>query len=257
MPVKRGNRPVIEKTNRLSVVYTIVSVLAVLVFLLLVQNRALFAEIEQFARERLLIASLLILAIYVLRAFIPFLPSFVFYTLTGRLMPGRFSALLLNLAGLFLLHSLSYLIGFLRRLSRLHGKKKKKSGLRLPNSGFFFLYRKYRFLKELFTEKTVRALGSGSFHTLLFFSLSPFPKKSFGKICGRAGIRFPLYIAASLLGALPAMTSATLLGKSLTDPTSPAFYASLILTVVVTVFSLVLFQKSNQEEKKHEKNSYR
>lgn len=233
----------LERAGRLSVVYTLVTILAALIFLLLVQNRALFSQIEYFAGQHLLIASLLVLAIYILRAFIPFLPSFAFYTLTGRIIPGRFAPLLLNFGGIVLLHSLSYLIGFLCRL-------RKKEHIRLPNVGFFLLYRKYRAIKELFTKKTARALtvrssGSGLFQTLLVFSLSPFPKKAFGKICGREGIVYSLYLPASLLGALPGMTSATLLGKTLSDPTSPAFYLSLVLTVIVTVVSLILIKKSN------------
>lgn len=234
----------LERAGRLSVVHTLVTILAALIFLLLVQNRALFSEIEAFAAGHLLIASLLVLAIYILRAFIPFLPSFAFYTLTGRIIPGRFAALLLNLGGIFLLHSLSYLIGFLRRL-------RKKAPHRLPNIGFFLLYRKYRAIKELLTKKTAKALrvrpsGFGLFQTLLVFSLSPFPKKAFGKICGREGIGYPLYLPASLLGALPGMTSATLLGMSLSDPASPAFFLSLALTITVTVVSLILIKKSNR-----------
>lgn len=231
----------IGKRSRLALVYILLFCLLLTALLALLRNRYLFWQMEALAKTHLLIASLLVLSVFVFRAFIPFLPSFVLYTLTGRLIPDRFLAFLLNLGGVFLLNTLSYTVG---RLRALYQAKKKIHFSWKKTRKLLFLYQKYRALRESVADKTAKAIGNNDFQSLLFFTLSPFPKKFFGQICGKIAVRYRVFLAASVIGALPSMASATLLGMSLTDPASPVFYVSLALTVTVTVFSAILLQKS-------------
>ena len=56
---------------------------------------------------------------------------------------------------------------------------------------------------------------------------------------GASGARFVPYLFASLLGTMPGVICATLLGMNITDPTSPMFWISLGLNVLLSVLSAV------------------
>lgn len=55
-------------------------------------------------------------------------------------------------------------------------------------------------------------------------------------------IPYHRYLPASLLGMLPITLAITVLGSSITDPTSPAFWISLVGTVVLSVGSILLYR---------------
>ena len=56
---------------------------------------------------------------------------------------------------------------------------------------------------------------------------------------GASGARFVPYLLASLLGTMPGVICATLLGMNITEPTSPMFWISLGLNVLLSVLSAV------------------
>lgn len=52
---------------------------------------------------------------------------------------------------------------------------------------------------------------------------------------------FVKYLLGSFLGTLPGIITATLLGMSVTVPSSPMFWISLSLTVCISIFSFILY----------------
>ena len=175
-----------KKINKLEAVYMLVTCLVVVGLLLYFHDPRLLKKIEVFAARRLLLAWLLMLSLYVFRVFIPLLPSFAFYAMSGRIFPGRFVPFLVSLSGIFLLHILSYTVGLIG-----HRFKKKR---RAPKRFLMLLYRKYQEIRDALYDKTERTIRNGYFRNLILFTLSPFPKKSFDRICGRAKVNFPVFL---------------------------------------------------------------
>ena len=58
---------------------------------------------------------------------------------------------------------------------------------------------------------------------------------------GASGIPYGKYIAASMLGAAPGVIAATIIGGSISDPASPAFFCSVILTVALSAGSALFY----------------
>ena len=58
---------------------------------------------------------------------------------------------------------------------------------------------------------------------------------------GATKASFTKYLLGSFIGTLPGIITATLLGMSVTDPSSPMFWVSLSLTVGISVFSFIFY----------------
>ena len=59
---------------------------------------------------------------------------------------------------------------------------------------------------------------------------------------GAAGVNAAKYMIGSMLGNLPGIIAITIVGQSITDPTSPTFIISLSVTVLISVISLVIYR---------------
>lgn len=215
-----------KENKRLALLYFLAVSLFAIAFILYLRNRDFLTEVENLAAKNWLIAWLFMLSLYVFRAFVPFLPSFAFYAMSGRVFPGKMLPLLVSFSGVTLLYVLSYLIGRMKR----RGEQTRL---------YFGYYRKFR--DSLFC-RMARVIDNKRFGTLLLLSLSPFPQKIFGRICGRLHLNFSTFLTASLLGALPKLISVTMLGKGILDLSSPLFYISLIATLTVAIVSLVVIR---------------
>lgn len=79
--------------------------------------------------------------------------------------------------------------------------------------------------------------------TMSFFLriISCLPGDAVSMYLGATKLPFKSYLAGSFLGTLPSILTATLLGTSVTDPTSPMFWISLSLTVGISVFSFLFY----------------
>lgn len=233
----------LKEDRRLAWVYFLALSLFAVGFIIYLRNRDLLSFIEEFAAKNWIVAWLLMLSLYVFRAFIPFLPSFAFYAMSGRIFPGKIIPFAVSLSGVTVLYVLSYLIGFMK-------KYQASSDVDRPS-----LFDHYRKIRERLYHKLASMMEDKHFGSLLFLSLSPFPQKFLGRVCGRMRMNFSLFLIAALLGTMPEVMSVTLLGKSISDLSSPLFYVSLFLTVTVTVVSMILYQKSNKKETQYSEKS--
>lgn len=86
-------------------------------------------------------------------------------------------------------------------------------------------------------------LGKDSVFFKSFFLrvISILPGDAVSMYLGAKKLPFGIYLIGSYLGNLPGMVTTTLLGTSITDPTSPMFWISVILTVVLSVASILIF----------------
>lgn len=229
-----------KEDNRLVGAYFLCIFFFAIGFAFYLRNRNLISDIENFAAKNCAVAWLLMLSLYVFRAFIPFLPSFAFYAMSGRIFPGKLVPFMVSLSGVTLLYALSYWIGWL---------KKRPTSFYKFRFGFRIMpWERVRKAVDRFCRKWERVMRNQDFVSLLIFSLSPLPQKLFGRVCGRTKNNFWIFLSASLLGTLPKLMSVTLIGKSILDMTSPLFYVSLLFTVSITVMVMILFHKSNKKE---------
>lgn len=88
----------------------------------------------------------------------------------------------------------------------------------------------------------ISKLDSKSFSMSFFLRIiSCLPGDAVSMYLGVTKQPFKSYLAGSFLGTLPSIITATLLGTSVTDPTSPMFWISLSLTVGISVFSFLFY----------------
>ena len=70
---------------------------------------------------------------------------------------------------------------------------------------------------------------------------------------GASGVKFGYFMLGSLLGVLPGLISVTVLGTSVSDPSSPLFIVSVVLIVAFFLLSLAgraIYNKINARKNK-------
>ncbi len=88
----------------------------------------------------------------------------------------------------------------------------------------------------------ISKIDSKSFSMSFFLRIiSCLPSDAVSMYLGATKMSFKSYLSGSFLGTLPSILTATLLGTSVTDPTSPMFWISLSLTVGISVFSFLFY----------------
>lgn len=163
-------------------------------------------------------AALILLFLYALKSISVFFPILVLEVAVGHLFPTG-TALFINFAGVLICHTIPYWIGYscantvLDRLKKRYPKFANILDVQLNNSFFSaFLFRSIHILPG-----DIISLYFGATHTPYFH-----------------------YIIGGLLGTLPGVILATLLGTSISDPTSPLFLVSVISMVILTGISFLI-----------------
>lgn len=85
------------------------------------------------------------------------------------------------------------------------------------------------------------------------------PGDAISMYLGATKLPFGVYLLGSFLGTFPSMVAATLVGTSITDPTSPMFWISIISTVSISLISVLIYwiwSKHRKEETKDGQNSH-
>lgn len=83
---------------------------------------------------------------------------------------------------------------------------------------------------------------NSAFFLPLFLRIAGFlPGDLVSTYLGSIKVSFGPYLIASMLGALPGVISVTLMGASITDPTSPLFLVSVALTAAFALSSILIY----------------
>lgn len=101
-----------------------------------------------------------------------------------------------------------------------------------------------------FAEIVGRGQKNSVFLSFFLRIISCLPGDIVSMYFGASGARFVPYIFASLLGTMPSVICATLLGMNITDPTSPMFWVSLGLNVLLSVLSAAGYMIYKKESRK-------
>jgi len=190
--------------------------------------------ILHYTPENPILAALVLWGMYIAKSLSVFFPLIVLEVAGGYLFsPGI--AILVNTIGLLLCSIVPYYIGVFsgaERAGRIIDKHPKLAALvkGQQNNGF-----------------TV---------SFILRIISILPGDLVSMYLGSTKTAFLPYISASILGSMPGVITATLLGMSITDPASPMFWISVGLYLVLTLVSVLIYriyQKRKAEMNREEK----
>ncbi len=169
-------------------------------------------EILAYEPANLWLAVAGLMGLYVVKSVTVVFPLAVLYISAGVLFSPP-AAILANLAGLFLTVSIPYALG------RFYGREYVEQLVSRHKGG--------RFLRELQGE-------SGFFFSYFTRIINILPGDLVSMLLGAMGVNYARYLLGSLIGLFPAMAATTLMGASITDPSSPAFVFSCVMTLLIS-----------------------
>lgn len=184
---------------------------------------------------------LVILTLFCIKGFIPFLPISTLCFMTGMVFPG-FSAFLINMLGVALQMSIAYFKGRLFGGGNVHKFLNKYEGIR-----------------QVLEKKA-------SAHTLLLlaFRLVPFvPMNTVSRLFGSMEIKYWEYIFISIGGFSPKIVSYTIIGRNVYDPLSPSFIVPIIVLLLISAVSALILNfaldaaAKNSKSKEKEKTGHK
>lgn len=202
-------------------------VCAALVILFLTSGREITVQtILDYTPESSVKAAVVILLLYALKSVSFVFPIAVLQIATGHLFPTP-AALFVNFLGRAVTLAIPYWIG-------------RFSGSDLIDS----LQKKYPRLKELYSRQGKNAL----FISFLLRTFCFLPGDAVSLYLGAIKIPFLQYLTGGVLGTTLGVVLSTILGSSITEPGSPAFWLSASLMTLIAVISLILYLHNRKQE---------
>lgn len=207
---------------------TLISILRILPLLLCLAAMILYFifgekvtvdELLNFAPNNMFLAILFLIALYAFKSLAVFFPLIILNILGGFMFSAPV-ALLVNTVGITVDLIIPYFIG-------------KASGQEKANS----ILNKHPKLKKIVDRQHKNSF----FLSFLLRSISVLPGDAISMFSGASGMPFGKYLFGSVLGVLPGMVLATIMGASITNPTSTTFAVSTALTVLLSVLSVILY----------------
>lgn len=175
--------------------------------------------------ESYILAAIFMLTLYVVKTLLVFPPLMVLQIAVGLYFP-TLPAIFINLLGMTVELSVGYLVGRfigLQAVERLLKKNPKISEIAESGKNRWFIAYILRALNMLPMDVVSMYLGSSR-------------------------MSFPTYISGSLVGTLFGILSATLIGMSLTDPTSPTFLIACALSLTISAVSCIIYYRMNRRK---------
>ncbi|HEY8362305.1 MAG TPA: VTT domain-containing protein [Tissierellaceae bacterium] len=163
-------------------------------------------------------AALVILFLYVLKSISVVFPIIILEIAAGHLF-STISAIIINMLGVIIGLVISYFIGYY-------------SGSDAINK----MVQKYPKL-DMFVQKQTK---NPFFTCFLLRAIYILPRDAVSIYLGALKFPFSTYLLTSILYALPSTILATLFGTSITEPTSPMFWISILSMILLSCGFLVI-----------------
>lgn len=177
------------------------------------------------------LAAVFLLLLYAVKSLSVVFPLIVLNIAGGFLFPPV-TAVLVNTLGVLIELTLPYWVGRVSR-TNLAGK----------------LMKKYPKLAEAVSFQQ----GNALFLSFFLRIISCLPGDAVSMYLGAVRLPFAKYLLGSFLGTFPGIITATLIGTSITDPSSPMFWISVLLTIAISVISFLIYffwiRKKKQEKR--------
>lgn len=176
-------------------------------------------KISYYVFQHPLLAAIVFLLLYAAKSFTVVFPILVLQIAVGNIFPIP-SALVINLAGILIVLTIPYTIG-------------KHVGMETVSK----LIQKYpRFAKIIDVQQK-----NSLFLCFFLRIISCLPGDVVSMYFGATNTPLWQNLLGGTLGILPGMVLATFMGDSIQNPSSPEFWVSAILTVVLALTSLLLY----------------
>lgn len=201
--------------------------LVCILFFLCTRREFSVESILQYSPKSPFLAACMMLLLYAGKSMSIVFPMMVLQIVGGHLFPTPV-ALLVNILGMVVLLTLPYWVGYFSG-SELIAKLMKK-------------YPKLAMAVEYQQQDSF-------FVTFFLRVISILPGDVVSMYFGATKVPFWTYLWGSSLGTVPGVITATLMGSALTDPTSPMFIVSGLLTVFLSVLSLALHHFRRKKSK--------
>ena len=176
-------------------------------------------DLLNYTPENKIIAVLFILGLFALKSISVVFPIIVLQIATGMLFPAQI-ALVINLIGTAIGFALPYYVGMFLGADMAEKQIQKNEKVRR-------IIEKQR-SREFFLSFFLRVI-------------SCLPSDLVSMYLGLLRFSFPQYMLSSMLGALPGIIPATLMGKSIRDPLSPQFIGAVSITLICSGISIVYY----------------
>jgi len=200
---------------------TFVTICALLAVFILFRHDDFSVEmILSYTPENVFLAALFMLLLYAVKSISVIFPVILLQMASGFLFPAPL-ALLINFIGAFIEFSIPYYIGLFAGAEAAEKKIQKNEKI----SGFIKRQKEHSFFVPFFLRV-----------------ISVLPCDLVSMYLGAIRLPFFNFLWGSFLGTLPGIIPATFMGKSITDPLSPAFLISVSVTAVCSLVSLLIFK---------------
>lgn len=203
--------------------------LVILAVCLVNRDRFSVDGVLRYSPRNPLLAAVFMLLLFALKSLSVFIFSGILFAANGILFPLP-AAIALNVLGAAVMVSLPYWLG--RRLGKdavdsVIAKYPKAEALRQMRTG-----------RELSLPFITRAINI-------------LPSDILSLYMGATGINYPKYLAGSILGMLLSLITFPIMGMNITEPTSPWFWASIVIQVLVSAVFIggywVYYRKKRRE----------
>ncbi len=165
------------------------------------------------------LASLLLLVMYAVKSMSIIFPILVLQVVAGIVLPF-WIALIINIIGTALTYTIPYIIG------RFSG-----------SSATEHLMKKYPKIRESINFQR----DSNWFVSFILRAVSCLPADIVSMYLGSINIPYIPYVIASVIGTLPGLVPATLVGINFMNPKSTAFIVSVLVTIASSIASIILY----------------
>lgn len=210
-----------KKQKVLYVLKYIPLVLCVILILWYINNskEITVQSILNYTHDNLFAAALIILFLYALKSMSIVFPIIVLEVAAGHLFSTP-TALFINITGIIIGLIVSYFVGYFSGSDAIDNIMKKHPSL----------------------EKVIKKQNSNPFFTCFFLrTLCILPRDAVSIYFGAVKFPFSTYLLASTLGSLPNTILATLFGNSIAEPSSPMFWISVLLMILFSGGSLIVY----------------
>ena len=192
---------------------------ALVLFCLINRDSITVDSIVAFTPENLLLAVLVMLALFAVKSVSVFIYCGLLYAASGILFPVPL-AILVNNLGNVIMATVPFWIG-------------KKAGVGLVDE-LTAKHPKLAFMKEIPNQNP-------AFLSFFVRIIGILPSDIIGAYLGATGISYKRYIIGTLVGMFPQTVTFCLMGMKINDPGSPEFIASLIFEICLIVVSTTAY----------------
>ncbi|MDO5424495.1 MAG: VTT domain-containing protein [Eubacteriales bacterium] len=179
----------------------------------------------EYTPENPFLAACVLLLFYAVKSVSVVFPLMILRMVAGHLFSVPF-ALVVNILGMVICHAIPYWVGRFSGTDTVESLRQKypklESWLNIQQDN------------DLFLCFFLRIIGC-------------LPGDVVSMYFGATKVPFLPYLGGSLLGALPNIITATFMGNSITDPTSPTFVISTLLTILLAGLSLAAHLHSKRK----------